>query len=99
MVCIETTLGALPGDDPILSMRPVDLIWGELDQVRIDGPDVKLGVVNALQCGAFPQAYLEDFLKPDAGHVDFMLFRETGQPDYGTSSGGLPRTPDSAVCP
>ena len=54
---------------------------------------------NGIVCGDLMDAHLFDNLMPAPGQVDFFLARETGQPDYGSSTSGLAREADSGDCP
>jgi len=110
-ICILVTLGA-PASDPAISLeeasscplpsglaRSVDLVWGDLSAVRLDGGNIKVGAATQVVCADFDDAQLFDNLRPDPGQADFFLVRESGQPTYGSSSGGQARTPDSGDCP
>ena len=79
--------------------RPVDLIWGDLQQIVVHGGAINLMQVFAVQCAGMPQAYLPDTLRPDPGDVDFFLFRESDGSDYGAGSSGLPRVDVVGACP
>jgi hypothetical protein len=109
--CIVITLGA-PATDPSITFddalacppplglaRSIDLIWGDLTAVGIVGSDIKVGTVNQVVCVHFDDTQSFDNLRPDEGQIDFFLARESGQPTYGSNSGGLPRTPDAGDCP
>ncbi len=101
-----------PGSDPTLFLRDtedcptskfilstIDLISGELDNIEIDGGSVSLGNVTTIECGAGKKGYLLQALTPLEGKSVFYLTRKSGQADYGTSSAGLSRVPDSGDCP
>jgi hypothetical protein len=109
--CVAIALGT-PGSDPTLTLgnplacplgttlpRAIDLIWGNVADLRIAGGQVHLGTVNAIACGQIAAKYLFDPQPPAIGKSDFYLARETGQTSYGTGTGGLPRRPDAADCP
>lgn len=75
------------------------MIWGDLRAVRFVGGAVDLGIVQQIACGRLDEGYLYDSLNPDPGQVDFILVRETGVGDYGTSSDGQPREAATGDCP
>jgi hypothetical protein len=110
-VCILIVLGA-PAGDPTITVqaadlcpapgvlaRPIDLIWGNLADVGVDGGQINVGAANQVACGDTADAQAFDNLRPDPGTVDYFLVRETGVADYGDGSGSLPRIPDSGDCP
>ena len=74
-------------------------MWGDLANVRFETGATRLGAVNGIVCGDLMDAHLFDNLMPAPGQVDFFLARETGQPDYGSSTSGLARLADSGDCP
>jgi cysteine-rich repeat protein len=109
--CVGIALGAA-GSDPVLTLgnplacptgftlpRPIDLIWGNVADLRIANGQVHLGTVTPIACGQIAAAYLFDPQPPAIGKSDFYLARETGQASYGSGTGGLPRRPDAADCP
>jgi hypothetical protein len=109
--CLRIQLNA-PGTDPRITFSPAatcpapgalaraaHAIWGDLDDVRFVGAEVKLGAVQTLSCASTADTRAFDNLKPDPGKVDFFLVRETTQSGYGTSRDGRVRTPDSGDCP
>ena len=57
------------------------------------------GNVQSVRGRKLNDTHLFDNLRPDPNQADFFLVRESGQPTYGSSDGGQPRTPDSGDCP
>lgn len=110
-VCMRITLGA-PGTDPQVKFdkpalcpapgalaRGVHAIWGDLGAVHVQAGEIKLGAVQPIACADTADTRFFDNLKPEPGHVDFFLVRETSQASYGASHDGKPRSPDSGDCP
>jgi cysteine-rich repeat protein len=108
-LCVVVTLGA---SEPSLHFgdttscpegsslgRPLDVLWGDLSALTLTGGSVHLGTVNQIACNRDVEGYLFDSLRPDPGTVDFVLVRETGVADYGSSSAAEPRVPDAGDCP
>jgi len=109
--CVVITLGA-PGAPPDIALggpdtcpqgttlaQGVDVIRLDTRAPQIQSGAVHLGTVFPIACNSIDAAVLFDPLRPDVGKGDLYLVREHGQPDYGTSSSGLPRLPDSGDCP
>jgi hypothetical protein len=77
----------------------VDLIWGNLADLVVTGSNVDLGTAQMIARGVTAEGHLLDNLAPAPREVDYYLVRESGQPDYGQSSGALPRTVSVGDCP
>jgi hypothetical protein len=77
----------------------VDLVWGDLAGLRMQGGEVDLGTVQQIEGGTKVESNFYDSLRPDPGSGDFVLARTSSQPDYGHSTTGEPRTPSGGDCP
>ena len=110
-VCIVVTLGA-PARDPTIVMgdpaacptgnvlaRSVDVTWGNYSALSVVGAEVRLGAVTQINCASTIEGQLFDNLIPVGGELDAYLVREAGVANYGTSTAGETRVPDSGDCP
>lgn len=113
MVCVTATIAG-SGAEPIVTVGPaddscptgspsttdLDLIWGNLAELSIDGSLIDLGTVHQIACATSIEGHLFDSLRPDPRTGDFILAREHGgSVHYGQSSGGLDRKASGGDCP
>jgi hypothetical protein len=109
-VCVVVTLG-LPGSDPTIHFesaascppgvlaRPVDIVWGEIVNLQAFVFQINLGLVRQVSCLSSVRGTLFDSLKPHPDRGDFILVREVGAVNYGTSSDSKARIAGLGNCP
>jgi hypothetical protein len=79
----------------------IDIVWGDLANVTPFLGGIDLGPVTPVACNSGFRSHQFDSLRPDPGHVDFILARDASAmtDHYGRGSSGLFRYAGPGDCP